>query len=67
MGLLTAIIIAVIGTAMILMLNSMPADSVSKFIPICWIPGADCANRYQSLKMYLLLAVVILCVWFIPF
>ena len=66
MGILLAIIVAIVGLVLSFSLNSMPAESVSKFIPICWIPGADCANRYQNLKLYLLLTVVVLCVWIIP-
>lgn len=67
MGLVSAIIIALIGFTLAFVLNSMPAESVSKFIPICWIPGADCPNRYHNIKLYIFLILIVLCVWVIPF
>jgi len=67
MGLIAAVIIAIVGYVLASFLNTVPADTMAKFIPLCWIPGADCANRYANFKMYILVTILVLILWVIPF
>jgi hypothetical protein len=65
MGLLAAIVVCFVGIVLSYSLNSLPAASFSSFVPVCWIPGVDCPNQYNNVKMYLVVIVVTLIAWFL--
>lgn len=58
MGLITIIIILVIGLVLALLLDSVP----DALIPPCWISTKPCS----SVKLYFLAVLIAICVWFVP-
>ena len=67
MGFMTSIIVGILGFVIAFLIDLMPVETFLKFVPICWIPGFDCAKWYNSVKIYLIIFLIALIIWFIPF
>ncbi len=64
---ITVIIISIIGIVCAYGLNSLEAETFASVIPICWIPRIECIKLYPNMKLYILVLVMVFCVWIIPF
>lgn len=66
MGLIAAIIVGVVGIVLALIINWIPVDTFLKIIPICWIPDIHCTKWYNDIKIYLIIIIIAIVVYFIP-
>lgn len=66
MGLLGAVIVAVVGIILTLLFNWLPITTFLKIVPICWIPGFQCSKWYNEIKTYLIIIILSIIVFFIP-
>lgn len=66
MGLIAAVIVGIVGIVLALIINWIPVDDFLKIIPICWIPGIKCVKWYNDIKIYLIIILLAIVVYFIP-
>lgn len=66
MGLLAAVIVGVVGIIMALIINWLPVNTFLKIIPICWLPWIQCTKWYNEIKIYLIIFLLSIVVFFIP-
>ncbi|AQN68497.1 putative membrane protein [Saudi moumouvirus] len=66
MGFFSAIIVAVVGIVLALLINWLPVDILLKIVPICWIPSVNCSKWYNNIKIYLIIILLAIIMFFIP-
>lgn len=66
MGLLGAVIVGIVGFVLTFIIDWIPVDSFLKIVPICWIPKMNCTKWYDSVKIYLIITLLAIIVFFIP-
>lgn len=66
MGMLGGLIVGIVGFVIAFLINWIPLDKFIKVIPICWIPKVDCSKWYDKVKVYLVVFLITLVVFFIP-
>lgn len=66
MGVVTSLVVGIVGIILVFIINWIPVDILIKIIPICWIPNVHCENWYDKIKMYLLVILLAIIMFFIP-
>ena len=62
MGFFTALIVAIVGILLVMLVGIIPDSSVN-IMPFCWIPGINCQASLCNIKLYtvvVLLAIIVL-------
>ena len=67
MGFLGGIIVGIVGLVIAFVLNIIPVDTFLKIVPICWIPGTNCSQWYDHIKTYVVVILLAIIIFFIPF
>lgn len=67
MGFVGALIVGIIGFIIAFLINLIPVDIFIKVIPICWIPSFDCTKWYDKVKTYLIILLLTIVLFFMPF
>ena len=67
MSIFSSIVIGIIGFIIAFLLDFIPMDIFLKIIPNCWNSEADCAAWYCTIKTYIIIFLMALIIWFIPF
>jgi len=67
MGLIGGLIVGIVGIVLTIIINLIPVDAFLKIVPICWIPGTNCSKWYDNMKTYVVVILLAIIVFFIPF
>ena len=62
----TLFIVTIIGIACANILNSIPPESFAYYMPLCWTPRVDCTKSYPNMKSYMIVVILVFCIWLIP-
>lgn len=66
MGVLTAVIIGVVGLILAFLMNLIPIKIFSKVVPICYIPKVNCVHLYGEIKSYIIVIILAIVIGFLP-
>ncbi|UFX99807.1 hypothetical protein QKC54_gp0654 [Megavirus baoshan] len=66
MGVFTALIVGIVGVVLAFIINWIPVNILLKIVPICWIPSVDCNKWYNSIKIYLIIILLAVIMFFVP-
>lgn len=66
MGLFASIIVGIVGIVLALVINMLPITTLLKIVPLCWLPWFKCDKWYDELKIYIIIVLLTIVVYFIP-
>ena len=67
MGVITAIVIGIIGLVYAYLINFLPLNYMLYINPICWSPNNNCQSEFDYYKVYIVVLGLAITTGFIPF